>query len=217
MPMLPGYEAVREVVARTITDAKLELVWLEDLLEDWEWLNWLFASVSQCDFVVADPSEHNAFVMYELGVVRPAGRPTLLMLSSEDSQLSGSLDGSPFLLYSKAKLEEFSDRLRADLCMLASAVRSQAEPVLDPPKRFRTAKRLMESFTHGNGRSFEEVGEDAFNARMIHSMNHGTFIPGLEGTPLGDAALLAALTKSSRMVSTMAAIREWVYRNNTQD
>ena len=36
MPMLPGYEAVRKTVATTVADAKLELVWLEDLLEDWE-------------------------------------------------------------------------------------------------------------------------------------------------------------------------------------
>ena len=44
MPMLPGYEAVRATVAATVADAKLELVWLEDLLEDWEWLDWLYAS-----------------------------------------------------------------------------------------------------------------------------------------------------------------------------
>jgi hypothetical protein len=215
--MLLGYEAVREVVARTIRDARFELVWLEELVEDWEWLDWLYTSVSQCDFVVADPSEHNAFVMYELGVARPARRPTLLLLSSEDSQLSGSLDGSPFLLYSNARLEEFSDRLRADLRMLASAARSEAGPALNPQNCHCTARSLMASFTHGTGRSFKEVGEDAFNARILHSTNHGTFVPGLEGTPLGDAALLAALIESSRMVGTMAAVREWVYRNRTQD
>src|SRR5258707_851583 len=89
MPMLPGYEAVRQTVAATVVDAKLELVWLEDLLEDWEWLDWLYASVLQCDLILVDPSKHNAFVMYELGVARADARPSIVVLDREDSQLSG--------------------------------------------------------------------------------------------------------------------------------
>ena len=93
MPMLPPFTAVREAVAATIADANLDIVWLEDLLEDWQWLDWLYASVRQCDLILADPSKHNAFVMYELGVARADARPTLVMLDHDDSWLSGSLDG----------------------------------------------------------------------------------------------------------------------------
>jgi hypothetical protein len=210
MPMLPGYESVRETVAATVADAKLELLWLEDLLEDWEWLDWLYASVSQCDLVVADPSKHNAFVMYELGVARVGVRPTLVMLDREDSQLSGSLDGSPFLLYSNAELEDFSGRLRADLSVLAGVAGSRAGAAAAPEEYYREAVRLLDCFGDEIGRSIEAVEEDAFSARLSHSMSHGTFIRALAGTPLGDAALLAALVRSSRMVDTMAAIREWV-------
>lgn len=210
MPMLPGYEAVRETVAATVADARLELVWLEELLEDWEWLDWLYASVRQCDLVVANPSKHNAFVMYELGVARADARPTLVMLDREDSQLSGSLDGSPFLLYSSTDLDDFSGRLKADLSVLAAVAVSQAAPAPNPRGYYRDAVHLLNCFRDETGRSVEKVDEDAFTARLRHSISHGTFIPSLAGTPVGEAALLAALIRSSRMVGTMAAIREWV-------
>jgi hypothetical protein len=209
MPMLPDYEAVRETVAATVADAKLEIVWLKDPLEDWEWLDWLYASVRQCDIILANPSKHNAFVMYELGVARVDARLTLVVLDREDSQLSGSLDGSPFLLYSNDGLNIFSDQLRADLSVLARVAMSQTRSMLNPGAFYRDAVNLLKAFTNETGRSVEAVNEDAFTARLNHSMNHGTFIPSLAGTRLGEAALLAALIQSSRMVYTMAAIREW--------
>jgi hypothetical protein len=210
MPMLPGYEAVRETVASTVGNEKLELVWLEDLLEDWEWLDWLYASVHQCDLVVANPSKHNAFVMYELGIARAHVRPTLIMLDREDSQLTGSLDGSPFLLYSNTELDVFSARLRADLSVLSVAAMRQVNSPSDRAEFYHHAGRLLKRFNDETGHVFEQVEEDAFSARLNHSLSHGTFIPALADTPLGNAALLAALVRSSRMVDTMSAIREWV-------
>ena len=212
MPMLPGYEAVRETVATTIADAKLELVWLQDLLEDWEWLDWLYASVAQCDIILANPSKHNAFVMYELGVARVDARPTLVVLDREDSQLSGSLDGSPFLLYSNDELDIFSDQLRADLSILARAAASASRSSPEPGTYYRDAVSLLKSFIDETGWSVEAVDEDAFISRLRHSTSHGTFVPSLVGTTLGDAALLAALIRSSRMVGTMTAIRKWVHQ-----
>jgi len=210
MPMLPGYEAVRETVAATVADVKFDLVRLEDLLEDWEWLDWLYTSVRQCDLVVANPSKHNAFVMYELAVARTHVRPTLVMLDREDSQLSGSLDGSPFLLYSNAELDDFSGRLRADLSVLAGVAVSQVDPAPDLGEYYRDAVRLLKYFSDATGHTPEQVEEGAFIARLSHSISHGTFTPALAGTPLGNAALLAALVRSSRMVDTMAMIRAWV-------
>ena len=210
MPMLPGYEAVRETVETKIADANLELVWLQDLLEDWDWLDWLYASVAQCDIILANPSKHNAFVMYELGVARVDARPTLVVLDREDSQLSGSLDGSPFLLYSNDELDIFSDQLRADLSILARAAASASRSSPEPGTYYRDAVSLLKSFKDESGWSVEAVDEDAFISRLRHSTSHGTFAPSLVGTTLGDAALLAALIRSSRMVGTMTAIREWV-------
>jgi len=210
MPMLAGYEAIRETVAATVESANFELVWLQDLLEDWEWLDWLYATIRQCDLVLANPSKHNAFVMYELGVARADARPTLIMLDRGDSQLSGSLDGSPFRLYSSAEFDVFSRRLQADLSVLARVAFSQAGAGPDPGQHYRSALRLLQCFGDETGRSFEGVNEDAFTARLSHSRSHGTFIPSLADTSLGEAALLAALIRSSRMVDTMSAIRDWV-------
>ena len=148
--------------------------------------------------------------MYELGVARADARPTLVVLDREDSQLSGSLDGSPFLLYSRAELDHFAGRLRADLSLLARVAVGQQHRARNPREYYRDAINLLKCFTGETGRSFEVVDEDAFTARLSHSMTHGTFNASLAGTTLGDAALLAALIRSSRMVDTMVAIREWV-------
>lgn len=210
MPMLAGYEAVRETVAVTVDNAKLELVWLEELLEDWEWLDWLYASIRQCDIILANPSRHNAFVMYEIGVARADAVPTLVMLDREDSQLSGSLDGAPFRPYSSAELDIFSRRLQTDLSTLARVAVTEADATSDADDHYLDAIRLLQSFNDQTGRSLQRVDEDAFQARLNHSRSHGTFLPSLAGTPLGAAALLAALVRSSRMVDTMSAIRDWV-------
>jgi hypothetical protein len=210
MPMLRGYEAVRATVAATVAECQLHLVWLENLLEDWEWLEWLYASISQCDVVVANPSQHNAFVMYEVGVARKNGRPMIVMLDRDDSQLSGSLDGSPFLLYSNGRLDDFAVRLRADLSLLAQASICDTVASSNPGSYYREAVRLLKRFTHETGRRVKELDEGAFNKRLSHSVGHGTFFPALVGTPLGEAALLAALIRSSRMVDTMDAIRGWI-------
>ncbi len=210
IPMLPGYERVRQAVAQAIEGAGLELVWLEELLEDWQWLDWLYASVRRCDLVVANPSRHNAFVMYELGVARADAPPTLVVLDDEDSQLSGSLDGSPFLPYSSTDTDGFSDRLRADLSLLARAARGRAGAAPDPAQYYREAVTLLSRFCRATSCNLEKVDEGAFAARLRHSLNHGTFLPSLVGTRLGEAALLAAVVRSSRMVDTMTAIRGWV-------
>ena len=209
MPMLPGYEAVRATVADTAASAKLKLVWLEDILEDWEWLEWLYHAVRQCDLILANPSKHNAFVMYELGAARGVARPTLIMLDHEDSQVSGSLDGSPYLPYSNAQLEEFSSRLRTDLVTIMQAAENQQEPAPDPRSFYGDAVRALNRFNDEVSPCLAPVEEDAFAARLNHSMAHGTFIPSLAGTSLGKAGLLSALVRSSRMMDTMAAIRAW--------
>ncbi len=213
MPMLPGYEIVRKTVADAIAGAHLELVWLEDLLEDWEWLDWLYASVNNCDLVVADPSKHNAFVMYELGIAHPKRQPTLIVLDREDSQLSGSLDGSPFRPYSNDHLEDFANRLRSDLLVITRAIKSEAVPIPNASTYFRHAECLMTRFVDETGQNVDAVDEITFNRRLNHAMSQGTFKPALAGTPLGEAGLLTALIRSSRMVQTMAAMREWIDRH----
>jgi len=216
MPMLPEYKAVREVVARTVVEMKLGLVWLDELLEDWQWLDWLYTSVQQCDLILANPSQHNAYVMYEIGVARTNMRPTLLMLDHEDSWLSGSLDGSSFLPYSNTMLNELSSNLRANLSILAGVTIAQDKQIRDFTKYYSDAVLLLNGICDESGQNIESVDKGAFTVRLTHSINHGTFTPELIGTPLGNTALLAALIRSSRTVSTMSTIQKWVWRTHTQ-
>ncbi|MCB1907995.1 MAG: hypothetical protein KDH15_11530 [Rhodocyclaceae bacterium] len=209
--MLPGYEGVRETVATAIAAAGLEMLRMEALLEDWEWLDWLDDAVRHCDLVLADPSRHNAFVMYELAVARPHARPTLVILDRDDTQLSGSLDGTPFRLYANDALEAFSARLYRDLLQLAAAAGPTGEPA-DPGRYHASAIRLLAEFRNDTGLPVEAVDRVAFGARLGHAMQHGTFVDSLAPTPLGAAGLLAALIGSSRMVEAMAAIRDWTDR-----
>ena len=215
MPMLEGYEAVRASVADTVAAAGLELLWLEDILEDWEWLEWLYRSVRHCDLILANPSKHNAFVMYELGVARGNSRPTLLMLDQEDSQLSGSLDGSAYLPYSNDQLKDFSNRLHTDLTII-KAEKLQTDPAPDPRAFYGDAVDAMDRLNDDARTRLEPVDEDAFTARLTHSMAHGTFVASMAQTSLGQAGLLSALVRSSRMMETMAAIRAWTDRQGAQ-
>lgn len=210
MPMLPGYEAIRETVARTISESKVTLIWLEDLLEDWEWLEWLYSSVQSCDIIVANPSKHNPFVMYELGVARQYKLPTLIMLDREDSQLTGSLDGSSFLPYSKFELDNFACRFREDLNLAIQSVTNNTNPMYDFLECYQIARNLVNRFENIIGQCFDQVNENEFVVRLRHSSCNGTFFPNLLGTSLGDIALLTAIIRSSRMVDTMTKIHEWV-------
>jgi hypothetical protein len=72
MPMLAGYEDIRACVATSAAEARLTMNRLEVELPDPDWLNWVALSISSCDFVVVDLSDHNPFVMYELGLTHAA-------------------------------------------------------------------------------------------------------------------------------------------------
>lgn len=209
MPMLPGYEAVRETVAATIDRVGFGMLRLETLLEDWEWLDWLDQSIDRCDFVLADPSRHNPFVMYELGVARRRRRPTLIILDREDSQLSGSLDGSAYRPYANEALDAFSARLEADLTQLATPA-AAPDHAGDLAAHHARAGELLAQLQRTSELPLEAVARGAFATRLHHAVAHGSFADDFADTPLGAAGLLAAITRSSRMLDTMDAIRTWV-------
>lgn len=216
MPMLDGFQGVRAVVAEAITIAGLRMERLDILLEDWEWLDWLHGAIDRCDLVLADPTQHNAFVMYELGLARRRERPTLLLLDQRDSQISGSLDGSAFRLYARDALGELAARLVWDLQDLVSLAHDSAGQLDRESNPYERAMCLLAAFRHDTGRDPPVVDRQAFELRLAHARQHGTYGATLAGTPAGDAGLLAALLRESRMVDNMAALREWTDRRGVR-
>jgi len=216
MPMLDAFQDVRAVVAEAIVAAGQRMERLDVLLEDWEWLDWLHYAIGRCDLILADPTRHNPFVMYELGLARRRTRPTLLLLDHRDSQISGSLDGSAFRIYAPDALGDLAPSLVRDLQDLAGLADDPAARLAQDSDPYECAMRLLAAFRHDTGRDPPFVDSKAFELRLAHASQHGTYDVALAGTPAGDAGLLAALLRESRMVDTMTALREWTDRRGAR-
>lgn len=214
MPMLQGFEGIRAVVAQAIGAAGQRMERLDVLLEDWEWLDWLHDAIGRCDLILADSTRHNPFVMYELGAARCRARPTLLLLDRTDSQISGSLDGSAFRSYGRDALDGLVQRLARDLRDLAAVPYKPAVDAASVDDAYVQACRLLASYGADTGHDLAVVGPQAFAMRLAQARMHGTLPPGLTSSPAGDAGLLAALVRDSRMVETMLPLRDWTDRRH---
>ena len=181
-------------------------------MEDWEWLDWLHDAIGRCDLVLADPTRHNPFVMYELGLARRRTRPTLLLLDHRDSQISGSLDGSTFRVYSPDALGDLAPSLVRDLHDIAGLGDDIVARLAHEHDPYERAMRLLAAFRHDTGGDPPVVDSKAFELRLAHASQNGTYGVALAGSPADDAGLLAALLRESRMIDTMTALREWTDR-----
>ncbi|MCB1896378.1 MAG: hypothetical protein KDF95_14135, partial [Rhodocyclaceae bacterium] len=136
-------------------------------------------------------------------------RPTLVILDRADSQLSGSLDGSAYRPYANDALDTFSARLEADLTQLATPAAARNHSG-DLAAHHARAGELLAQLQQTSELPLEAVSRGAFATRLRHAVAHGSFADDFADTPLGAAGLLAAITRSSRMLDTMDAIRTWV-------
>jgi hypothetical protein len=135
MPMLPGYEDIRACVATSAAEAGLTMNRLEVELPDPDWLNWVALSISSCDFVVVDLSDHNPFVMYELGLTHAAKKPTIYILNETNTQATATISGSYFLPYNIKRLDVFAQHLASMMLDTSLALRGRTtnSPIVNCP------------------------------------------------------------------------------------
>ena len=205
MPMLPGYEEIRAAVQRAIELAGAVMRRLEDLLPDAEWQLWVTRSVETADIVLADVTDNNPFVMYELGVAHAHRTPTLLIINRRNGTVPATVKGSFFLSYSDDHLQEFVSRLA---CAIRRNLRLSWHSDLKMPaaELYSKTLRLLASRPAHFTMDLEPVTVDEFSTFIEVGLRRGE-IPVLD-RDMRNAAdiLLARLVNGSDSCKVMDLI-----------
>ncbi len=215
MPMLPGFEGIRSVVADAIACAGIAICRLEVELPDPEWQLWLAEAVDRADLVLADVTDHNPFVMYELGLAHRGRPPTTLMINKRNGRLPATLLGSLFHAYDDRHLALFENELAG---ALRASLRQLEDPLVDAAGLGRhqlagwhaEAIELLEIYRSQVGMPVQQVTEEEFVVRIRVAAARGLRFPG--GSDAKDHArvLLPALIADVGEVETMRPLIEWL-------
>lgn len=208
MPMLPGYEEIRVAVLEAIELAGATMRRLEDLLPDAEWQVWVTQSVETADIVLADVTDNNAFVMYELGVAHAHRTPTLLIVNRRNGVVPATVKGSYFLSYSDDQLPEFVPRL-ADAIRHNLRLSWKSDLKIPLIELYAKTLALLASRFSFIFADLEPVAEDVFSTFIEVARRRGE-IPMLDGN-LQDAVgiLHARLVNGSDNCQVMDLIEQY--------
>ncbi len=79
--------------------------------------SFILERIRRADLIVADVSQHNPNVMYELGFAHALRKPTILLAStkSDDSKLPADLAGFRYLLYDPANLRVLTELVGSEI------------------------------------------------------------------------------------------------------
>ena len=211
MPMFPEYGEVRSVVADSIASAGARMSRLEEAVADPEWQWWLIEAVNRADFVLADVTDHNPFVSYELGLTHNRRLPSLLIVNARNDAVTATVRGSPFLVYDDASLTGFREELTTEVETMMAAV---AEPAPTCPPATAV---LLDAYDKGCaqieavravGLDVHAVDQDEFCARMTVAWARGDRVsPWSESVT--ELTVLARLVAESDRVEVMAELRRW--------
>ena len=213
MPMLPGYEPIRETVKRAIERSGIVMRRLEVALTDAEWQFWLIATLPSASFAVVDVTDHNPFVMYELGLAHNRLLPSLLIVDARNERVPATVLGSPFLPYDGTAPHTCLEALARWIGATALACRAPAEngqARIDSGSSFETALHLLERFRPHSPTGVEAVSREEFTTRMLVAEGRGDVIP-----PAADAErlaihLLPRLIRHTDDVAVMRAVQQWI-------
>jgi hypothetical protein len=213
MPMLAGYESIREVVARAIAAGGASMRRLEHALPDAEWQCWLIESVHRAQFVLADMTDHNPFVMYELGLAHTRRLPTLLMVDSRNERIPATVLGTPFLTYDNRDLGRFEAELARRIAIAVDERRRPAARKLclrlagDRP--YERALDLLRAFLAEARVEAEAVSHYEFATRLTVAEGRGDSLPAGSNGQRVAWYLLPRIIRDSDRTRIMQAIEAW--------
>lgn len=216
MPMLEGYEGIRAAVARAVKASGVSMCRLEEVLPDPEWQLWLAEAVSRAELVLADLTDHNPFVMYELGLVHHKRLPTLLIVNQRNERVPATVLGSPFLPYDDRDLDPFEEEL-------AKAVESALEDLstssdIDPTALYDATiahwhewtTELLAKFRSETSVVAKPVSLVEFTTRLRVAVCRGANPPRRESSVRLAWYLLPRLIQDADDVATMRSLGTWV-------
>ena len=218
--MLEGYEAIRAAVARAMAMAGVSMCRLEEAMEDADWQHWLVDSVSQADLVLGDVSEHNAFVMYELGLAHQQRLPTTLIVNAAGERVPATVRGTPFLPYYD-DFASFEKALAAILWAMAYEPRP-ADPAVALGALadrynlyYEQALSLMEAFRATVSVPMKLVSRSTFFTRLRVAENRGDWFPDGCNKQRIARYLLARIISNSDEIPVMQAAEAWIQAEYT--
>ena len=212
MPMLAGYERIRDTVKGAIDRSGLAMRRLEVALTDAEWQWWLIANLPAAALAVVDVTDHNPFVMYELGLAHNRLLPALLIVDDRNERVPATVLGSPFLSYDGRAPHTALDELSSWVVETAAACHEQPDQTvrIDDGSRYDIAVNLLEDFRRGAPLSVEAVSRDEFATRMRVAEGRGEVVaPAAAGERLA-LQLLPRIIRHSDDVRAMRAVRQWI-------
>ena len=215
MPMLAGYEAIRATVADAIGDAGLRMTRLEEVLPDPEWQWWLLAAMPSAVCGLVDITDHNPFVMYELGLAHSRRLPTLLIVDARNERVSATVLGTPFLPYDRARLDSYRPTLTAWLRILADSSAAGSPnaaegQLLDSAQSYSIASRLLGRFKEHVGEPIDAVSRAEFDTRLLVAEGRGECSPRSLNQRVLAFHLLPRIIRAADEVRIMSAVVDWV-------
>jgi nucleoside 2-deoxyribosyltransferase len=113
MPFAPDYESIKQLVVDVVHELGFESYRVETKIQvGARWANEITDAIERADLVIADVSEQNPSVMYELGYSHALRKQTILLLSTEKSgNVPFDLAGYQMLTYDPQSLEALRQQL----------------------------------------------------------------------------------------------------------
>lgn len=216
MPMLKGYEGIRAVVDRAVAQADAEMCRLEVALEDANWQHWLAESVLRADLVLADVTDNNPFVMYELGLAHQQGLPTTLIVNSNNGCIPATVRGTPFLPYADDDFASFENSLATLLRDAIQGLKSKGPETAASVAAdrylhyYNEALKLMTLFRASAAVAVNPVSRDEFFTRLSVAEHRGDRMPDNRNKRQIARYLLARMISNSDKVEVMRAAEEWI-------
>jgi hypothetical protein len=209
MPMLAGYERIRDTVKCAIERSGLAMRRLEVALTDAEWQWWLIANLPSAALAVVDVTDHNPFVMYELGLAHNRLLPALLIVDARNERVPATVLGSPFLPYDGRAPDTALGALSSWIVETAAACRARPEQMLpiDDDRGYEIAVSFLQDFRGRSALSVEAVSREEFVTRMRVAEGRGELVaPAAGGLAL---QLLPRIIRHADDVHVMSAVRQW--------
>jgi hypothetical protein len=219
MPMLEGYETIRGVIAKAIAIAGAHMWRLEEAMEDADWQHWLAKSVLRADLVLADVTDNNPFVMYELGLVHNRDLPIALVVNSANKQVPATVRGTPFLAYDYEDLAGFERSLVALLGDVIQDLKADKPNVIACSETDRYsayhkhALKLVELLRAESSIAVNPVSQSEFFTRLSVAEHRGDWIPDSRNKRQIARYLLARMIGNSDEVKVMQSVQEWIISN----
>jgi hypothetical protein len=223
MPMYAGFEDVRAQVANAITLAGFEMCRLEVEIADSAWHLWLLDAVDRADVVLVDLTDHNPFVMYELGYAHRRQLPTTLIVNARTERVPATVRGAVCIPYGEG-CEDFERALIDELQHTWRAVgdrrtRGPAATVAGCPDEtsivtgngdlYMAATALAVELSDATGRTLIAVDEREFQTRLMVTRRRGAVDPRSLPGHAAARTLLSLVLEHSDRVDVMHAIAAW--------